>query len=66
MRWESLEPRQITGRPFEYFGYVRPVGSVRLEHCHEGRHRRRGAISGAVFARRCAEREARRRNRAVR
>lgn len=62
--WRAFPPRQITGRPFSYYGYV---GRDRIErHCHTtplsagagpGEHR------GADTARRCAERAARRLNR---
>jgi hypothetical protein len=56
------DTRQVTGLPYQHYGYVR-CGKERM-HCHPGGlHRRRGAVSGAVYARRCAERTARKLNR---
>lgn len=55
MRWRAFAPRQLTGKPYVYHGYV---GHDRVEElCCTRDHRYPGT------AVKCAERAARRRNR---
>jgi hypothetical protein len=56
--WRSFPPRQITGKPMYYYGYI---GRERAEEhcCARGMHR------GAQAAIRCAKKAAKSRNRGV-
>ncbi|MDE2102553.1 MAG: hypothetical protein KGL39_35225 [Patescibacteria group bacterium] len=56
-KWHGLPPRQITGKPYWYYGYVqRGDDHATLRHCHEGMHR------GRMAAQRCEVRAVRRLN----
>lgn len=60
MTWHAMPPRQLTGAPWAFHGYVSTNRRVMTDGrlCHDGFHR-----SGPA-ARRCAERKARKLNRA--
>lgn len=51
--------RQLTGAPLLHRGYVLDRASGDLTPCGHS-HRRRGLVSGSVYARRCGERVMRR------
>ena len=48
--------RQVTGAPYRHYGYVFDTTARRIVRCCGHAHNRRLRTSGAVYARRCAER----------